>query len=247
MGEKGVLFWDFDGTLGFGPHGPGGWAPCLVEALDELHPGHRVTPADVRPFTSNRYPWSRPDVIHTHLRTASEWWAALELVFVEAFRGVGYNETAATLATRAGELYADGSRWGLFDDTLVVLDELAAQGWRHVVLSNNIPQLRANLEALGLGRLLDAVVCSADIGYEKPHPAAYRCALEVAGDPAIRWMIGDNFKADVAGAEQAGIPAILVRKHHSDAERVAEDLAGAARFVAAESIEWPAPMTRADS
>jgi phosphoglycolate phosphatase-like HAD superfamily hydrolase len=160
---------------------------------------------------------------------------ALELVFVEAFRGAGYHETAATLATRAGELYGDGSRWGPFDDTLPVLDELAAQGWRHIVLSNNIQQLRANLEALGLGRLLDTVVCSADIGYKKPHPAAYRCALESCRRP----------RHSVAGAEQAGIPTILVRNHNSGAERVAQDFAGAARFVAAEPVEWPAPMTRA--
>lgn len=139
MARRGVLFWDFDGTLGFGPHGPGAWAPCLVEALDELHAGHSVSADDLRPFTRNRYPWHCPDVVHTHLRTAEDWWAALELVFVEAFRGVGYGSSAAALATRAAQLYADGSRWGLFADTVSVLDDLAAQGWRHIVLSNNIP------------------------------------------------------------------------------------------------------------
>lgn len=232
MARRGVLFWDFDGTLGFGPHGPGAWAPCLVEALDELHPGHSVSADDLRPFTRNRYPWHCPDVVHTHLRTAEDWWAALELVFVEAFRGVGYGSSAAALATRAAQLYADGSRWGLFADTVSVLDDLAAQGWRHIVLSNNIPELRTNLEVLGLGRLLEAVVCSADIGYEKPHENAYRHALEVAGDPAVRWMIGDSFEADVVGAERAGIPAILVRKNHPDAPRVASDLAAAALVIA---------------
>ncbi|HUC58023.1 MAG TPA: phosphoribosylaminoimidazolesuccinocarboxamide synthase [Streptosporangiaceae bacterium] len=91
------------------------------------------------------------------------------------------------------------------------------------------------LEALGLGRLLDTVVCSADIGYKKPHPAAYRCALESCRRP----------RHSVPGAEQAGIPTILVRNHNSGAERVAQDFAGAARFVAAEPVEWPAPMTSA--
>lgn len=94
------------------------------------------------------------------------------------------------------------------------------------------PQLRTNLEVLGLGRLLEAVVCSADIGYEKPHENAYRHALEVAGDPAVRWMIGDSFEADVVGAERAAIPAILVRKNHPDAPRVASDLAAAALVIA---------------
>jgi putative hydrolase of the HAD superfamily len=129
MTRVGVIFWDFDGTLGYGPHGPGSWRPCLIEALDQLHPGHGVTPADLRQFTRNRYPWSNPDVAHTHLVSAAEWWAELEAVFREAFEGVGYVETAAELANLAGRFYADGSRWGLFEDTIPVLQQLRDDGW----------------------------------------------------------------------------------------------------------------------
>ena len=38
----------------------------------------------------------------------------------------------------------------------------------------------------------------AAIGYEKPHPNAYRCALEVAGNPKSRWMVGDSFEKGLA-------------------------------------------------
>lgn len=141
MSIRGVIFWDFDGTLGFGPHGTGSWAPCLIEALDELHPGHGVTPTDLRRFTKNRYPWSTPEIAHPHLASATEWWAELEAVFRYTFSGVGYALSAAALASRAGRYYADGSRWGLFDDTVPVLRQLNELGWQHVVFSNNIPEL----------------------------------------------------------------------------------------------------------
>jgi putative hydrolase of the HAD superfamily len=150
MASRGVVFWDFDGTLGFGPHGPGAWAPCLVEALDELHPGHNVTVDELRPFTRDRYPWSTPERSHTHIQTATEWWDELELVFRTAFEGVGFAETASALAKRAGRYYADGARWGLFDDTVPALKHLNGLGWRHVVFSNNIPELAENLDCLEL-------------------------------------------------------------------------------------------------
>jgi hypothetical protein len=85
MDERGAVFWDFDGTLGFGPHGPSSWMPCLIEALDDLHPGHNVTTADLGRLTNSRYPWNNPDVAHTHLVSAAQWWAELEAVFREAF------------------------------------------------------------------------------------------------------------------------------------------------------------------
>jgi putative hydrolase of the HAD superfamily len=233
MASRGVVFWDFDGTLGFGPHGPGAWAPCLVEALDELHPGHNVTVDELRPFTRGRYPWSTPERSHTHIQTATEWWDELELVFRTAFEGVGFAETASALAKRAGRYYADGARWGLFDDTVPALEQLSGLGWRHVVFSNNIPELAENLDCLGVGELIESVVCSAAIGYEKPHPDAYRCALEVAGNPKSRWMVGDSFEADVAGARRAQIPAILVRRQHPDAQHSAPNLLDAAAIIGA--------------
>jgi putative hydrolase of the HAD superfamily len=59
--------------------------------------------------------------------------------------------------------------------------------------------------------LFDAIVTSAATGYEKPHPAMYAHARELAGDADVLWMVGDNPVADVEGARRAGIPAVLVR------------------------------------
>lgn len=52
---------------------------------------------------------------------------------------------------------------------------------------------------------------SARTGYEKPNPKMFAAALALAGTPERVWMVGDNPTADIAGAQAAGIPSILVR------------------------------------
>jgi putative hydrolase of the HAD superfamily len=65
-----------------------------------------------------------------------------------------------------------------------------------------------------LGELIDDLLTSAAIGYEKPHPEAFRLALGTVS-PERAWMIGDNPVADIGGANGVGAHAILVR--HADA------------------------------
>jgi len=72
--------------------------------------------------------------------------------------------------------------------------------------------------------LVAALFNSAQTGYEKPHPQAFRNVLEWAVEPEAVWMIGDNPKADIAGAEALGIPAILVRTSHPAARYYCAEL-----------------------
>ena len=70
---------------------------------------------------------------------------------------------------------------------------------------------------------------SALIGYDKPHPEAFRHALRACGNPARRWMVGANPVADVAGAEALGVPAVLIRSDGGEPDALA-----AAQLVTAE-------------
>jgi putative hydrolase of the HAD superfamily len=112
----------------------------------------------------------------------------------------------------------DPESWDVYPDAAPALERVRESGWSNVVLSNHAPELVDIVTGAGLGDLIDHVVTSARAGYEKPHPEIFRTALRDAGEPARRWMVGDNPMADVAGAERVGIPAILVR-----AERVDDD------------------------
>ena len=213
-----VILWDFDGTLA---ERPGMWGGCMLEVLDEHEPNHGIAPGSFRPFFGEGFPWQTPHLAHPELCATEKWWERVEPLFTRGYIGVGFSKERATaLARLARERYVEVHHWRRFPDALPVLSNLLERGWRHVVLSNHVPELGAIISHLGLDGLLDAIVNSAQTGYEKPHPEAFVLARRAAGDPATIWMIGDNPTADVAGAEAAGIPAILVRQNGTGAQEV---------------------------
>jgi putative hydrolase of the HAD superfamily len=200
-----ALLWDFDGTLAYRD---GMWSGCLVDVLDAHAPGHGLEREHFRGLLSDGFPWNRPEVAHPELADPDAWWTALEPVIGAALGSLGHD---AALAVHVRERFVDVRAWRLFDDTLETLGLLAAEGWRHVVLSNHVPELGDLIDALGLRPHLHAIVNSAETGFEKPHPQAFALARAAAGHPDVVWMIGDNPVADGEGAAAVGIEAILVR------------------------------------
>lgn len=233
-----TIFWDFDGTLGrrtgsMPGIGGGLWAPSLIEVLEEEEPGHGIDPEAIRPQLRGSFPWHQPEEAHPELSDPDAWWTHVTPLFVRAFEAVGIDSARAReLAVRVRERYVDPACWALYPDVVPVLEELAAGGWRHVILSNHVPELEDIVRALGLAKLVEATVNSALTGYEKPHPEAFEVARRLAGHPDEVWMVGDNPEADVRGAEDAGIPAILVRRDPVDTtRRHAPNLEGAAAII----------------
>lgn len=227
---EGVVLWDFDGTLA---QRPGLWSQVLVDLLDDVAPEHGVTREDLRPYLRGCFPWHHPERPHPELNDADAWWRQMTERMAEAYRAVGVDASlAGQLAARVRSHYLDAAAWEVFDDVRPVLERLQRQGWSHVVVSNHVPELDQLVGRLGLGGLVETVVSSAAVGYEKPHPAIFEHALRAAGQPKVVWMIGDSVEADVGGAEALGIPAILVRSDGA-AQRRAADLEGAAAILAA--------------
>jgi putative hydrolase of the HAD superfamily len=205
----GVVLWDFDGTLAFRE---GMWRGCLIDALTEVDPEHNIRSDDVRPGLVNGFPWHRPEIGHEHLSTPETWWADLEPMFHRAYTSAGVPDaTAAAAAPLVRAHYTRTDRWTVYPDTRPALDALSLLGWRHVVISNHVPELPALIAALGLDDLVEIVVTSAETGWEKPNPKMFAVALHRAGHPELVWMVGDSIAADIAGASAAGIPSILVR------------------------------------
>jgi putative hydrolase of the HAD superfamily len=217
-----AVLWDFDGTLATRP---GGWSRCLVEALAGV--GGACAAEAVRPGLRDGFPWHTPDVGHRH--DADGWWAALAPLLARAYAGAGVPREAAGAAVAAFRaVYTDPAAWTVYADVAPALALLGE--YRHVIVSNHVPELPALVAALRLP--VDAVVTSAAVGWEKPHPRLYAAALDAAGHPDEVWMVGDNPVADVAGAEALGIPAILVRTA-GEAQRRCEGLVEAARLILA--------------
>jgi putative hydrolase of the HAD superfamily len=221
------VIWDFDETLAFRS---GKWSGTLVEVLKREMPEHPAAPDvtinAIRPYMQTGFPWNRAGEPHTPPRSADEWWEDRLPMFEHAFRqGAGLEpEAAQKLARLVRAAYIDPAAWRLFDDALPVLRALRSDGWRHVILSNHVPELSALIGALGLAPLIDRVFNSAETGFEKPHPEAFLTVLNAIGNATKIWMVGDSVSADIRGAKSVGLPSILVRSRHPDASHCCDTL-----------------------
>jgi putative hydrolase of the HAD superfamily len=226
-----LAIWDFDGTLAH-RRGETGWSILLAETLDAEEPGHGHTAETFRPLLREGFPWHNPEVAHPELCDPEAWWASVRPQLGRAYEAAGYPpDRSLELADAARRLYVDPNvGWELFEDTHPTLARLTQDGWTHAILSNHVPELRQIVEALGLGEVVALISCSAETGYEKPHAQAYASVLETLR-PAEVWMVGDNVVADVLGAEELGIPAVLVRRPDPRAVRYADSLAGVPAFL----------------
>jgi putative hydrolase of the HAD superfamily len=98
-----------------------------------------------------------------------------------------------------------------FPDAQPALDQLAAAGIKLAVIANWDISLRDVLRRLGLAASFETVVTAAEVGFAKPDPRPFAIALERLGIPAGACVhVGDDPLTDVAGAEGAGITAILI-------------------------------------
>jgi putative hydrolase of the HAD superfamily len=218
-----LLAWDFDGTLAFRE---GMWSKALADVACDQLPGCELMRDAFVPHLQSGFPWHNPELPHTHITSHEQWWEHLSPVIENAFvKGAGVSiEQAKRLVPHVRANYADPARWALFDDVLPCLKELTENGWKHVILSNHVPELPTLVKALGLAPHIAAVFNSATLGYEKPHPKSFGAVLTSFQDAVTVWMVGDNYVVDVQGARAAGLSAILVRKAHPGAAEFHETL-----------------------
>jgi putative hydrolase of the HAD superfamily len=97
----------------------------------------------------------------------------------------------------------------LYDDTIPVLQELRAKGYKLGLVSNSARDVRefASHHALDV----DAGISSFHHGKTKPHPSIFRAVLELLDvEPHEALMVGDTVADDIEGARDAGLQAVLV-------------------------------------
>jgi FMN phosphatase YigB (HAD superfamily) len=79
-------------------------------------------------------------------------------------------------------------------------------------LSRGDEEVRTDWERFGLADTVDHVVSSHSVGWQKPHEAIFRRALELSRVPAgDAVMVGDRMMQDVWGAKRLGMRAIWRR------------------------------------
>jgi HAD superfamily hydrolase (TIGR01549 family) len=99
----------------------------------------------------------------------------------------------------------------LMPDTPAFLEGLVDQGYFLGVISNSTGTLEGQLAGLGLARYFQAILDSAIVGIQKPHPGIFKLALQRAGvEGSEAVLVGDTYATDVGGAQLAGLTGVLM-------------------------------------
>ncbi|MGE0681754.1 MAG: HAD-IA family hydrolase [Candidatus Binatia bacterium] len=109
------------------------------------------------------------------------------------------------------EFFARAETWALYPETLATLEQLKRRGFTIGVISNFDSRLLGLLDGLGISPFVDSVVISTRAGAAKPAREIFAQALThvgVGAESAIH--IGDNYEADVVGAQAAGLTPVFV-------------------------------------
>lgn len=110
----------------------------------------------------------------------------------------------------------DSLRFSAYPDAPDALARLRARGLTLVVVSNWDISLPAVLRSVGLERMVDGAVTSAEVGHPKPAREIFTAALTLAGcAPGSAVHVGDSLDQDIRGARAAGIPAVLLRRDNA--------------------------------
>jgi putative hydrolase of the HAD superfamily len=113
--------------------------------------------------------------------------------------------------------------WYVYPDVEPAVEQLRRAGLRLAVISNFVwggPELIHDLE---LARHFETLVISARVGFQKPHRAIFRHALERMGvHPSEALHVGDSYAADILGARRVGIRAVLIDRNGGDPARIRE-------------------------
>lgn len=188
---------------------------ALYQTVKKVFPTSDVTLEDFRMQKRDEFPWDTPEIPHTEITTADQWWVSVDPILISSFLDIGFTpKDAALLTSEFRHVYTNPAHWFLFDDTLPTLNKLAEQGYLQVILSNHVPDLIQIVSNLNIQHFFHTIFTSALIGYEKPHPNAYEHVRQSLGTNHQFVMIGDTPKPDVIGPESLGMKGVLVRRHH---------------------------------
>ena len=139
------------------------------------------------------------------------WWKSCNAELLKMFMRCGLTqEEAETVCPKVRPYLIAPENNPLYDDTKKVLQTLRDRGYKHYLVSNNYPELDVLMDQLGLTEYFEAQVISGKIGFDKPRKEIFEYALELAGNPAERYMIGDNLKDDIHGGKACGFKTIFI-------------------------------------
>jgi HAD superfamily hydrolase (TIGR01549 family) len=144
---------------------------------------------------------------HPELLHDEEIWIAFTERIVQGMGGSG--RRTRECATELEQAWEQSANFDLYEDALVVLEELRRYGLKLGLVSNGARDLDAFVAHHRLE--VDAAVGSRTHGRTKPHESIFRAALELLDvPPQEAAMIGDSIEDDIEGARALGMRAFLL-------------------------------------
>jgi putative hydrolase of the HAD superfamily len=122
-------------------------------------------------------------------------------------------------AKEMGEMYISRSplKQNVFPNTHETLNYLSQKYKLHIITNGFKEVQYTKLTNSGLIDYFDLILCSEEVGVNKPNPLVFETALKKTNAiPHQSVMIGDNLEADINGAKKCGLFAIHFDPAHEN-------------------------------
>ncbi len=203
-----TALFDFDGTLVF--HEPDSFG--VVRAYcNEI--GHPLTPKAEHQGRRMRHQYFVDPEIAIRLRSFSpeQFWSHFYRHLLAAVGVDGeLDRHAAAMMDRAADL---SFTYYCPEAGCQTLTELRNQGYRLGLITNrdSVEGFHKVLDKVNLWPYFDLILASGEVGIRKPEPGIFDVALKRLGSRADEaFYVGDNYWADVVGAQRAGLTPVLL-------------------------------------
>jgi FMN phosphatase YigB (HAD superfamily) len=207
-----TVFFDFDGTLVY--HQPDSFDVISAFCSDI---GQALDADTERIGRRTRHQYFVDPSIRDRLDTLArdQFWQHFNRYLLEALQIEGdldqlARELSARFAGTEMTYHCPGN-------VCLTLTEVRAMGYGVGLITNRgqVAHFYELLDRLQLRSFFDLILASGEVGIHKPDPGVFYAALEQAGTTAEQALyVGDNYWADVVGAQRAGLQPVLLDPRH---------------------------------
>jgi FMN phosphatase YigB (HAD superfamily) len=108
-----------------------------------------------------------------------------------------------------------------------ILGEMKNNGNIVAMIANQSKTVTERLENYGICKYFDDIICSCDVGYEKPDKKIFEILTNKYGNNNSYWMIGDRVDNDIIPANKLGWKTIRILKgsHRNYSEKNKKEIA----------------------
>lgn len=203
-----TALFDFDGTLVF--HKPDSFG-VIRAYCSEI--GQPLTPEAEHQGRRMRHQYFVDPEVVVRLRSlsADQFWSDF---YRHLLAAVGVDGDLDRHATAMMDRAADLSfTYYCPEAGCQTLSELRERGYTLGLITNrdSVERFHNILDEMDLWPYFDLILASGEVGIRKPEPGIFHAALERLGsEPDHAFYVGDNYWADVVGAERAGVTPVLL-------------------------------------